>query len=157
MRTLATITIVGCVAVLGCDEESMSPEAAAPVQTSAPPPPPPPPAKGDVFPTTELERVKAEVGVGKKGRDYGGTYITEVVKARFTAEQRIVFDIQIPKAMQLYEAANGRLPKSHDEFMREIIAANLITLPELPADERYVYDPELRELQVERPTPKEQP
>jgi hypothetical protein len=53
--------------------------------------------------------------------------------------------------MQLYEATNGKKPTTHEEFMEQIIRANQIVLPELPAGQRYVYDPETGELMVEKP------
>ena len=95
------------------------------------------------------ERVSAKAGVGKegqtlKGRD--GPLLTPV-NAYFSAKQKVVFDIQIPKAMGLYEALNGHAPKSHREFMRGIV----IKLPPLPDGHRYIYDPDKGELMVERP------
>lgn len=94
--------------------------------------------------------VKADVGVGKKGRGYGGGIVTAAVKARFTSEQALVFNAQIPHAMNLFQATNGRFPKDHDEFMREIITANAIKLPELPPLDKYIYDPSTHELMVQQ-------
>jgi hypothetical protein len=51
----------------------------------------------------------------------------------------------------LFKATNGNSPKSHEDFMAQIIDANQIHLPELAAGQRYVYDPEKEELMVERP------
>ena len=53
--------------------------------------------------------------------------------------------------MRMYKAEKGFLPKTHDVFMKEIIGANSIELPELPEGERYIYDSEQGELMVERP------
>ena len=100
-----------------------------------------------------MERVKAEKGVGVKGRSldqHAGVLVTPA-KAYFSVRERAVFDIQIPEAIKLFKATNGNGPKSHEEFMAQIVDANQIRLPELPAGQRYVYDPEKEELQVERP------
>lgn len=94
-------------------------------------------------------QVPAQVGVGKKGRGYGGGIVTEPIRAKFRAEQRIVFD-QVKHALDLYKATNGRAPKTHDEFMQEIIQANQIQLPDLPSGETYVYDPQAEELMVQK-------
>ena len=98
----------------------------------------------------EFEREVAEVGVGKKGRNYGGGIITEPIRQRFRQQQRIIF-LKIDYDMRIFKAANERLPNSHEEFMEKIIKASDIPLPELPAGERFVYDPERGELMVERP------
>lgn len=100
---------------------------------------------------TEMVRSKAEAGVGVKGSDLEFEMGTTAAKVYFTARERVVFDMQIPKSMQLYEATNGAPPKTHDEFMKEIIEANDINLPDLPPSHRYVYDPETAELMVEHP------
>jgi len=41
--------------------------------------------------------------------------------------------------------------------MEKIIKANNISLPELPEGHKYVYDPKLEMLMVEKPAPKAQP
>ena len=46
----------------------------------------------------------------------------------------------IEHAVKLFEATNARYPKDHEEFMSEIIKANNIKLPQLPADREYKYD-----------------
>jgi hypothetical protein len=101
----------------------------------------------------ETERVKAEAGVGAKGRsldEHEGLLVTPA-KAYFSARERIVFDVAVPKALQLYEATNGSPPGSHEEFMTQVIQAQGIQLPDLPSGQNYVYDPEKKELMVERP------
>lgn len=103
-------------------------------------------------PAEQPERVRAEVGVGRRGQGYGGGIITEPIRARFRIEDKLRFD-QIQQAMSLYKATNERYPKTHAEFMKEIVQANNIPLPELPPGERYVYDPKTAELMVERPAP----
>ena len=104
---------------------------------------------------SDTTRVKAEVGVGVKGQPLEDPRLVQTIvapaRALFRTEQRVVFEIQIPHAMQLYEATNGKRPATHAEFMEQIIQANQIVLPELPAGQRYVYDPETGELMVEKP------
>lgn len=102
--------------------------------------------------TPEVEREVAEVGVGKKGRGYGGGVVSEPIRAMFRTEQRLQL-MQMTHALQLYKGEHGYLPKSHEIFMKDIIEANSIQLPELPEGERYVYDPQQGELMVERPAP----
>jgi len=96
-------------------------------------------------------RVKAGVGVGEKGRGYGGGPVTTPVAAYFAVQERVVFDIQIPHAVDLYKATEGHAPRTQDEFMRDIIAANQIRLPTLPEGHQYIYDPQAGQLMVEHP------
>jgi hypothetical protein len=53
--------------------------------------------------------------------------------------------------MRLYNGSHGTNPKTHEEFMSQIIEANNIQLPDLPSGQEYVYDPEKAELMVQRP------
>lgn len=101
-------------------------------------------------PTTET--VKAEVGVGQKGRGYGGGIITEPVHQYFVAKERIAFEFELPKAMQLYKATHEKGPPTHEAFMRDIIDAAQIKLPQLPEGHSYKYDPKTEQLMVERPS-----
>jgi len=116
-----------------------TPEATAPEAAASPAPP--------------MERVAAKAGVGKKGQSLkNDTGITvEPVKQLIRFEQRAVFDIQIKQALDLYKASTGSHPKTHEEFMEKVINANGIKLPELPAGQKYVFDPEQAQLMVERP------
>jgi hypothetical protein len=102
--------------------------------------------------THDGQRVVAEAGVGKRGRDYGGGIISEPVRQRFLIQDRLIF-LNIQKNLNEFKTLNERLPNSHEEFMEQIIDAGGIPLPELPAGETYVYDPERGELMVERPVP----
>ena len=147
-----TLTAVTLIALTGCDEPTST--TATPATTSAPSPsrapsPDDAPSPGDTS-EDNVERQVAEVGVGKKGRNYGGGVISEPVRAYFRTQQRLEF-IKVQQAMNLYKASHDGLPESHEVFMKDIVEANGIQLPELPAGERYVYDPEQGELMVERP------
>ncbi len=149
---VATMLIAGCGG--GDTEESGEPTdnvATAPAPSApAPPPPPPPPAPGETpsaetpspSPSEPVDRKPAVTGVGKKGKGYGTGPIATPVAAYFSTRQRVVFDIQIASAMNLYHATNQRFPKTHEEFMKEIIEKNMIKLPELAPGESYRYDPE---------------
>ncbi len=103
----------------------------------------------------KTERVKAEVGVGKEGQRLENPDLVQPIvapaRALFRTKQRVVFEIQIPHALQLYKALKGKAPETQDEFMQQIVKANKIQLPKLPEGHRYVYDPEKEELMVERP------
>jgi hypothetical protein len=115
-----------------------------------------PPAGDALKPSTPAGGTveKAQVGVGAQGKGYGtpdGGLITTPIAAYFGAREQIVFNIQIPDAMRTFQALNGRYPKSHEEFMKEIIQAGGIKLPELPEGAKYVYDPEKAELDVVHP------
>ena len=48
--------------------------------------------------------------------------------------------LQIEHALNLYNATEGTYPKSHEEFMTNIIQANRLVLPQLPANFQYQYD-----------------
>ena len=48
--------------------------------------------------------------------------------------------LAIEHALNLYNAAEGRFPQSHDEFMTQIVVANNIRLPALPNGLQYQYD-----------------
>ena len=120
------------------------------------PPATTPPAFDPNLPPAGGERFRAEAGVGKQGQSLQnekgiGAMIVTPARSLFAVKQRTVFEIQIPKSMQLFEATQGRKPKSHEEFMSAIIKANLIQLPELPAGQTYIYDPQLGELMVQKP------
>lgn len=93
--------------------------------------------------------VPAQPGVTGKG-NYGPGLITTPISVYFQAQERLIFD-QVTYALKLYEASNGSKPKTEDEFMQQIIRANNINLPQLPAGSKYKYDPQKGELLVEHP------
>ena len=53
--------------------------------------------------------------------------------------------------MNKYKAFKGQAPQSHEEFMKEIIEANAINLPELPPGDKYFYDAKTEQLMVQHP------
>ncbi len=172
------VVLAGCLS--GCESAPSDSDASARSAAKArslPPPLPPPlepaaaaqpaaPAAGDTTMSQSAApsesaaapgttRVPAAVGVGIKGRRLDDPKLVKMIvtpaRALFSTRERVVFEMQIPHALQLYEATNGTKPKSHEEFMQQIIQFNQIQLPELPPGQRYVYDPETGELMVERP------
>ncbi|NUQ65132.1 MAG: hypothetical protein HUU20_21925 [Pirellulales bacterium] len=147
MRTKTTWALTAGAVLLvtaaGCGD--YQPAAVPPPQTAAPATPP-----VQVAPP-QMVREVADVGVGKKGRDYGPGLVTTPVATYFAAREKIAFQVQIPHAMNLYKGANGHAPKSQEEFMEQIIKANQINLPELPEGHRYVYDPQTEQFLVEHP------
>ena len=96
------------------------------------------------------ELKKAEPGVGVKGKDYGGPgFVTTPIETMFKIEDRIAFEVQIPKAMDLYKADhNNKGPKTHEEFMNVIIKEHAVQLPELPPGNVYWYDAKTEQLMV---------
>src|SRR5688572_11852263 len=104
--------------VCGCDTSGVIPPDTP--QAKAPEPPKP----AEPAPPPEMVQDKAQVGVGVKGRDLGTGFVSTPVKAFFLTKERLVFEIQVPQAMQLFEAENGRKPQSQEEFMEKIINFN---------------------------------
>ena len=96
-------------------------------------------------------RKKAQGGVGKRGQGYGGGAVSEPARQYFQIRERIVFQVQVPQALNTYKALDpqGKGPQTHDEFMEKVIRANGLTLPELPPGIEYQYDPETEELMVQ--------
>lgn len=111
------------------------------------------PAAGGAAEAPEIVAQKATAGVGKKGQKLDQhsdmqKIISGPAAALFRVEQKAVFDIKIPHALNLYKATNGHFPKTHEDFMREIVEFNRIELPELPAGAVYRFDSEKGELWV---------
>lgn len=142
----AAFFAVGCEPARRDPAPPPEPEAAAePAQQAIQPPAPQPAEPADTKVTP------ADVGVGKRGRNLGQGPVSTPVATYFAAKEQIAFRVEVPQAMNLFKATNGHAPQSHDEFMKEIIQANNIQLPELPAGDRYVYDPAQEQLMVEQP------
>lgn len=103
---------------------------------------------GDKQPVVTPNPQPAQVGVGRKGKSYGGGIITEPASQYWKAKEQIAFNIQIPSGMNTFKALNDRAPASHEEFMEKIINEGRIELPELPPGKRYEYDPQTEQLMV---------
>ena len=129
-----------CLALVGCEP---MPTASTPAEPATSP---------------AMESMKAQVGSGIKGRSLDnetgvGKMISAPVSAFFAVKERVAFDIQIPQALGLFRASEGRFPKSHEEFMEKIVKANQIKLPELPPGMVYRFNTELGELWVDPVNP----
>ena len=97
-----------------------------------------------------MVREKAAVGMGEKGRGYGGDMVTMPLKTIWTVKEMLVLD-QIRQDLNLYKTAEGHTPKSNEEFMEKIIKKYNVKLPDLPPGHKYEYDPVTDELTILRP------
>ncbi|MDR0327335.1 MAG: hypothetical protein LBI05_03455 [Planctomycetaceae bacterium] len=100
--------------------------------------------------------VNAAPGMGGKG-NYGTPtannpmeIITVPVSTMFYAKDQLVLN-SIQHAMNLYQAEHGKIPATHEEFMENIVRANMIALPQLPFGQEYVYDPMDGVLKIRKP------
>jgi len=101
-----------------------------------------------------MERVKAEAGVGAKGRSldaYQGGVLVTPAKAFFQAKERIAFEAQFKHQYDLYKAMDGKVPEDYADLKAKVLDPYQIKLPPLPQGHKYVWDPQAEELQVERP------
>ena len=119
LRTaLSTLLLVGCID-------------ATDTKTQKPIDPPKPAEIGEFDPAADKEVVKLEAKVSDPV-----TGPLEILK-----KEKIELPmLAIEHALNLYNAAEGRFPQSHDEFMTQIITANNIRLPALPNGLQYQYD-----------------
>ncbi len=143
------VLAVGLALLLGCTDQKASQDESNDAATGKTPPPNTPAA------SAATEQVEATVNtVGTRGRSYGGGIVTEPVSQLFKQKDRIHL-MQLEQAIKLYKAEHGRLPQTHEEFMRKIVNNPQygIRLPELPPGHRYVWDPKQEKLLVERPAP----
>jgi hypothetical protein len=165
MRSIPILLALLLAVTFGCNESPQVPATPPPTKPAVSLPPPPPPSSSteaasaappsaakepgsDVPPG--MVREKADIGSGKKGH-YEEDIVSTPAAVYWQTRENVAFRIQIPHAIDLYQATTGHAPKSHKEFMEEIIKKNMIQLPELPEGHRYVYDPATKELMVERP------
>lgn len=117
-----------------------APQAAPPVATPTPPADP------------NVERVKAQAGVGAQGRSldqHAGLVVTPV-KAFFAAKERIAFEQAFYGQYRLYRATEDA-PKDYADLKAKVLDPYQIKLPPLPPGHKYVWDAAMEELQVERP------
>jgi hypothetical protein len=81
---------------------------------------------------------------GRRSRDAGG-YLGATAASKFYAEHQMKI-LSLDHANQLYWGEHGNWPKSHEEFMKNIVDFNKIVLPEIPEDEEYIYVPDQGEV-----------
>lgn len=103
---------------------------------------------GQPQPSTVTE--KAQAGATGKGNYGGPGVVTTPISVYFQAQERLIYD-SVTYAVKLFEAEHGYKPKSEEEFMKKVIEANQIRLPQLPPGAKYKYDSQSGELLVERP------
>ena len=143
MNRLVGTSLLSLLVLVGCSPQASveTNEASSAAQTAVTQSPP-------------IEPRVAEVGVGIKGKSLEnetgiGQMIASPAVTLFRVKEKAVFEIQIPQAMHLNEALEGRKPRSHEEFMQKIIDANRIALPKLPDGQVYKYHPDDGQLWVE--------
>lgn len=149
---LALCAVCGCSEPIPIPEDKPTPETVAP-ETDATAESVAGTSENAAEPEAEYVEKKADVGATGKG-EYGVTseepmsIVTVPVSTYFKAQEMAVFRMQIPSAMNLFQASEGRYPNSEEEFMTKIIKANQIVLPKLPEGDVYFYDVQARELKI---------
>lgn len=123
-RHLLSLALLSCLSAVGC--------APAPSNTASPD-------------TGTIEAQEALAGVGKQGQSLRNQSDTQKIlsgplSAYLHVKQLAELEIKIPHALNLFQATHGRFPKSHEEFMKEIVEFNQIKLPELPAGAVYRFN-----------------
>ncbi|RUL83887.1 hypothetical protein [Tautonia sociabilis] len=157
--------------VSGCGGESGDPGAASGTGGGISPPPPPRLGQGAPPPpvaaqpeapqlrrvigqkTTDVRDFQTEMQGGENVRVSSGTISPDSTPITYAGNAYVSIVgqaavLQIQHALNLYNAMNDRYPADTDEFMREIIQANGIALPQLPGYQEYAYNPETHELVV---------
>jgi len=117
--------IVSCSLSFGCGEMNSSS---------------PPVAKTPLPTTDDIGEFKPEAGQEIVPLD---AQVTDPVTGPLEILKKVRIQLptlQIEHALNLYNASEGHYPKTHDEFMTQIIQANRLTLPQLPPDLQYQYD-----------------
>jgi hypothetical protein len=122
---------------------------------ATPPSPPATSSEGPALGDPNVERVKAEKGVGIQGRSldqYEGVVVTPV-KTLFAARERAFFEIEFPGNYRTWRASEDKAPKDFDDLKARFLDPLGLTakMPKLPAGHKYVWDAEKEELMVERP------
>jgi len=128
------------------DSQQKQPPASEPLKPSAAAKPasPPPVGPGEV-------RIRAEAGVGKRGRYDGEGLLVTPVKVYWQTRQWLELEAKLRKTLDIYANMPGKgLPKTAEAFM-EMCEENNISLPELRPGETYVWDPAEGELYLVRP------
>ena len=145
------LATAGVLCLVGCD--AGKPRSSAPIVEDKPVVPPPEPAKPIQEPERELvnvgENPSGKADFAKDGDKHIMAPILVPLGAYFTVQERLKF-MQVDHAMNLYKAAHdNKPPASHEEFEKEILQANGITLPSLKKQgDRYQFDPESGELKI---------
>lgn len=144
---LGMVICLGTLFSLGCSETVAPPSTSGEATTQAGEEETNVAVEEETSATGEEEYSTKVAGVGATGKgEYGVTseepmsIITVPISTYFKAQERAVFDMQIPQAMNLFNGAEGRYPNSEQEFFQRIINDNQIQLPKLPEGDSYFYD-----------------
>jgi len=158
--------MIGCVSLSGCDfpeikrpptgnfggmDNDLGTQMSGGGASQTDPPAVQPPAASPAPQQPPEGRRAVQVGDGRKGH-YGRMSIFDApISSFFRTKENLTYNVQIPHAMNLYKATNGRAPQSHDEFWREIIQANNLKMPDLKDGCHYEYNPQEEVLEVVYP------
>jgi hypothetical protein len=97
--------------------------------------------------TAQPNRQIADVGEGAKGRNYGGGIMTYPL-AEYWVMKGKIRQIELQGNMRNIEAIDPTRIKTTEDYLREVKKLGL-TLPELGPGEKFIYDPQRKELMVE--------
>jgi hypothetical protein len=130
-----SMTVLGCVAALGCGEMHKQTE-----------------ATGSKVIGKTTQDIKKFDPNAKNQKVSDGTFeytdpVTGPLAAYGPALER-TFKPMIKHHVEAFRAIEGRYPKDYNEFMEKIIKENSIKLPVLPGSKRWVYDDKAHELKV---------
>ena len=79
----------------------------------------------------------------------GADPVTVPIASLFSIKERVTFEIAIPNAIQAYKKRNGgQSPRTHEQFMQNVIAGTTSNCPTRRPATSYLYDPAKEELQV---------
>lgn len=95
-------------------------------------------AKADALANQAATEVTEKNALGRR-QAKGSGYLGAVAKGYIKAQQEIS-NIEVISALRTYDALNDGYPKSHEEFMEKVIAANGIALEQLEEPYEYWYN-----------------
>ncbi len=150
MRDYRWLGVALLVGALGCEASTSAPVSSAPAPSPPPPTAPPVVQPAAPAPQETVTRIAADEMLGvnaptQKGADQAWSYSRVLFTNYFGVKEDVAMG-QVKQALQIFEATNGRKPKTKEEGMEAI---KDVPLPELPDDTYwYEFDPEAQELVV---------
>jgi hypothetical protein len=99
-----------------------------------------------VFPAQRAKADLCKLGAKLRDNNDAQKMITGIPGKLLDVKVGTVLDIQIPQAIQLFKASEGRVPKNHAEFLARVCEPNNIKLPDLIDGMVYQFNPEREEL-----------
>jgi hypothetical protein len=138
---LIAISIVAIGLLVGCKPigDNMGSAVAEADAAVAPPAP-------AVFPPQRANADLCKLGAKLRDNNDAQKMITGVPGKLLDVKVGAVLDIQIPQAIQLFKASEGRVPKNHAEFVAKVLEPNMLKLPELIDGMVYQFNPIKEEL-----------